>query len=99
MSHAPADAITRVRAEADRYKSEQEDIQKEARSLEQEQKELANKSQQDLERHHRYAYAVTVLQVAIGLSAIAALIERRGIWFIALLGGIAGLGLLLYSIV
>ncbi len=96
-SRAPADAITKVSAEASRYKSEQEDIQKEARRLEQEQKELAEKSRQDLERHHRFAYAVTVLQVAIGLSAIAALIERRGIWFIALFGGFAGIGLLLYS--
>jgi hypothetical protein len=98
-SHAPADAITKIRVEADRYRSEQDDIQKEARKLEQEQKELAEKSRQDLERHHRFAYAVTVLQVAIGLSAIAALIERRLIWFIALAGGIAGVGLLLYSFV
>src|ERR1700737_3779802 len=30
-ARAPADAITRVRTEVDRYKSEQEDIQKEAR--------------------------------------------------------------------
>src|ERR1700694_1895845 len=96
-SRAPADAITRVRTECDRYKSEQEDIQKEARRLEQEQKELADKSRQDLERHHRFAYAVTVLQVAIGLSAIAALVERRSIWFVALLGGLAGVGLLAYS--
>jgi hypothetical protein len=98
-SHASADAITKARTEADRYKSEQEDIQKEARRLEQEQKQLADKSRQDLERHHRFAYAVTVLQVAIGLSAIAALIERRGIWFIALVGGMAGVGLLIYSFV
>lgn len=98
-SRTPAEVITKVRAEADRYKSEQEDIQKEARKLEQEQKELADKSRRDLERHHRFAYAVTVLQVAIGLSAIAALIERRGIWLIALLGGLAGIGLLLYSFV
>jgi len=97
-SRAPLDVITKARAEAERYKSEQEDIQKEARRLEQEQKELADQSRRDLERHHRFAYAVTVLQVAIGLSAIAALIERRSIWFIALVGGIAGVGLLLYSI-
>ncbi len=99
VSRAPADAITKARTEADRYKSEQEDIQKEARRLEQEQKELADKSRQDLERHHRFAYAVTVLQVAIGLSAIAALIERPGIWLVALVGGLAGVGLLLYSFV
>ena len=99
FSRAPEDVIAKVRAEADRYKSEQEDIQKDARRLEQEQRELAEKSRQDLERHHRFAYAVTMLQVAIGLSAIAALIERRAIWFIALVGGLAGIGLLLYSFV
>lgn len=98
-SRAPADAITKAQTEAGRYKSEQEDIQKDARKLEEEQRELADKSRQDLERHHRFAYAVTVLQVAIGLSAIAALIERRSIWFIALLGGLAGTVLLLYSFI
>ena len=38
-------------------------------------------------------------KVAIGLSAIAALIERRSIWLIALVGGIFGIGLFLHSIV
>jgi len=98
VSQAPTDMVTKARAEAERYRSEQEDIQKEARKLEQEQKELVEKSRQDLERHHRFAYAVTMLQVAIGLSAIAALIERRSIWLIALVGGIAGIGLFLYSV-
>jgi len=97
-SRAPADAISKIHNDVDRYRSEQEDIQKEARRLEQEQKELAEKSRQDLERHHRFAYAVTMLQVAIGLSAIAALIERRGLWLIALVGGIAGVGFFVYSI-
>src|SRR6266852_5636721 len=98
VSHAPTDTVGKARTEAERYKSDQEEIQKEARKLEQEQKELVEKSRQDLERHHRFAYAVTMLQVAIGLSAIAALIERRSIWLIALVGGIAGIGLFLHSI-
>jgi hypothetical protein len=98
-SHASTDMVTKAHSEAERYKSEQEEIQKEARKLEEEQKDLVEKSRQDLERHHRFAYAVTMLQVAIGLSAIAALIERRSIWLIALVGGIAGIGLLLYSFV
>ena len=98
-AHAPTEVVAKARSDAERYKAEQEDIQKEARRMEQEQKNLAEKSRQDLERHHRFAYAVTVLQVAIGLSAIAALIERRSIWLIALLGGTAGVGLLLYSFI
>lgn len=98
-SGAPVDAIAKVRAEADRHKTEQDDIQKQARGLEQERQELADKSQQALERSHRLAYAVTVLQVAIGLSAIAALTQRRGVWLIALVGGIIGTGLLFYSLI
>lgn len=97
-SHAPADLITKARNESERYKAEQDEIQKEAKHLEQEQRDLSERSRQDLERHHRFAYAVTMLQVAIGLSAIAALIERRSIWLIALGGGVAGIGLFVYSI-
>jgi hypothetical protein len=99
VSHASQDLIANARAEADRYKSEQEDVQKEARKLEQEQKELVEKSRRDLEHHHRVVYAITMLQVTIGLSAIAALIEHRGVWFIALIGGLAGIGLLLSSLI
>src|ERR1700730_18621942 len=43
-SHAPTDAVTKTRVEAERYKSEQEEIQKEARKLEEAQKELVEKS-------------------------------------------------------
>jgi len=96
--HAAADAIAKARGEADRYKSEQDEILKEAQKLEQEQKDFVEESRHDLERHERFAYAVTMLQVAIGLAAIAALIERRSIWYIALLGGVIGVGLLLYSV-
>jgi len=97
VSHAPDDLIAKAHAEADRYKSEQEDIEKEARRLEQEQRDLVVQSRQDLGRLHRLFYSITMLQIAIGLSAIAALIARRGIWFVALAGGLAGIGLLLYS--
>lgn len=97
-THAPAATVAKMRDDAGRYKTEQEDIQKEARALEQEQKDLVEKSREELERHHRFAYAVTMLQVAIGLSAIAALIERRGIWLFALAGGLIGVGLFLYSL-
>ena len=97
-AHAPAETTARMRDAAEHYRTEQEDIQKEARALEQEQKDLVEKSRRELERHHRFAYAVTMLQVAIGLSAIAALIERRGIWLFALAGGLVGVGLFLYSI-
>jgi hypothetical protein len=99
VSRAPAELITKNREEAGRYKSEQEKIQEEAKGLEQEQRELQEKSRRDLERHHTFAYAVTILQVAIGLSAIAALIERRSIWLFGLVCGTAGIGFLVLGFV
>ena len=96
--HAPEEMINKARSDSERYKGDQQEVQMEAQKLEQEQKELAESSQKYLERHHRFAYAVTVLQVAIGLSAIAALIERRSIWVVALAGGTVGVGLFLYGL-
>lgn len=90
-SHAADDAVAKSRDESARYQSEQEQIKEEAEKLEREQKELQEKSGRDLQRHHTFAYAVTVLQVAIGLSAIAALIERRSIWLFALACGSGGI--------
>jgi len=98
-SHAPAELVTKNRDEAERYKSEQEKIQEEAKGLEREQKELQERSRHDLELHHTFAYAVTMLQVAIGLSAIAALIERRSIWLFGLVCGVVGIGFLVVGFV
>ena len=97
-ANAPAETVAKIRADAERYKTEREDIQKEARRLEQERKEAIEKSVEEFERHHRFAYAVTMLQVAIGLSAIAALVERRAVWLFALCGGLIGVGLFIFSI-
>jgi hypothetical protein len=90
-SHAAPELIKKSRDDSARYQSEQDKIQEEAKSLEREQKELKEKSERNLEQHHTFAYAVTILQVAIGLSAIAALIERRSIWLFALLCGAGGI--------
>jgi len=54
---------------------------------------LQHEAEQNLERHHRFALVVTVLQVSIGLAAIAALVERRFVWYGALIIGAVGLAL------
>jgi hypothetical protein len=90
-THAPEDQVKQSRDEAARLKSEQDEIQKEAQGLEREQAELQEESRRDLKHHHTFAYAVTTLQVAIGLSAVAALVERRGVWFLALVAGAGGI--------
>jgi hypothetical protein len=95
--HAGDDAVARVRADAEKYKKEQDEVQVEAKALEDERKKLLDASAGDLRTHQRFAYSVTALQVAIGLSAVAALIGKRGVWLFALLIGAAGCVLLAAS--
>jgi hypothetical protein len=92
-THAGDEAVARAKEEAEKYKKEQDEIQVEAKKLEAERDALQKESADDLKRHQSFAYAVTTLQVAIGLSAVAALINRRGIWLFALLVGSAGIAL------
>jgi len=89
--NVPADLVGSIREDSQRYAAEQEESKRQATKLEEEQREREQSSHASLERHHTFAYAVTILQVAIGLSAIAALIERRWIWIIACVCGTAGI--------
>jgi hypothetical protein len=88
--HAPDDAVARAMADAEKYKKEQDEVQVEAKALESERTKLEEESSGDLRRHQSFAYSVTMLQVAIGLSAVAALIARRGVWIFAVLVGVVG---------
>lgn len=78
--HAPPERIAAVRADVDKYGHEQDEIRDEAKRLEQE-------SRENLSRHEWFASIVTLLQVAIGLSAIGALIESRRVWLVSLAAG------------
>ena len=83
-----------ARKEADRYSSEQKEISEEAKKFEEEVKAKNEDSNKSLEHHHRFAYAVTMFQVAIALSAIAALSRQKFVWIIGL--GISLLGLVYF---
>jgi len=61
----------------EKYKADKEPIMAKARQLEQEAKEFDEKSDGLMHRHHRWAEATTLLQVAIALAAIALLTRRR----------------------
>lgn len=75
--------------EAERYKTEKADIQKDAQKLEAESKEWDEKSELQMHEHHRWAQATTVLQVSIALAAIALLTKRRWLeWGTLGLGGV-----------
>jgi Domain of unknown function (DUF4337) len=78
--HVDPSRISTVRADVEKFGREQDAIRDEAKHLEQESKE-------DLTRHEWFASIVTLLQVAIGLSAIGALIESRRVWVVSLIAG------------
>ncbi len=91
---APGNELAkRAREDAEKYKREQDEIQTEAKKLEDERRDLLQEGASDLGRHQRFAYAVTSLQVAIGLSAVAALVARRAVWLFAVVIGVFGIGL------
>lgn len=86
-----ADAL---RADADRYKREAEEIQAQAKELETKVAENNKASEDLMEHHHRFAIAVAMLQIAIALSAIAALTRRRPLWFLGL--GVSAAGIVMF---
>jgi hypothetical protein len=73
--------------EAARRQSQQDTLQPEAARLGDETAALNAESLTNLAHHHRFAVAVTLFQVAIGLSAIAALLRRRAVWLVSLAAG------------
>ena len=77
---------------AKRYAGEQKEIQKEARARELERDAKSTEADHLLHRHHGFANAVAIFQVAIALGAVAALTRNRLIWFGSLLLGVIGAG-------
>ena len=78
-------------AQAKRYAEEQAVIERAARDKERERDSRSKQADALLERHHRFANAVALLQVSIALGAVAALTHRRVIWFGSILIGLIGL--------
>jgi hypothetical protein len=77
-------------AEARRYDADTKKIEADARHYEEQVKDSEERSAALMERHHRFAFAVTLLQIAIALSAIAALTRRRPLWYLGLAVSVAG---------
>ncbi len=73
----------RYAKEAERYKQEKEAIMPEAKQLEQQSKEAEAKSEASMHVHHRWAQAMTLIQIAIALAAITILTRNRRLQFMA----------------
>ena len=83
----PAD----VSAEIDRHGKGEAELEEEARAHEHERDERSHEADALLARHHRFAEAVALFQVAIALGAVAALTRLRSVWIASLLLGVVGL--------
>lgn len=82
---------TLLDADVERYRKEQEEISVEARAKEGEARREQEEAEHLLHQHHRYAQSVTLLQIAVALSAIAALTKNRGMWALSLLAAAVGI--------
>ena len=93
LSTAPAGAenAAKYRISETRYNTEKAPLAEKAKELEKERDTLNRESGEFMHKHHTFAYCVTFTQVAIALSAIAALIRRRPIWFGSMIIGVIGL--------
>ncbi len=60
-----------------KYQTEKEQIKKEAEALEAEAKTFGEQSEATLHQHHRWASAMTALQIAISLAAISLLTRKK----------------------
>ena len=73
------------------YATEQKDISKKAKDLEKE-------SEHHMQQHQVLARTVTLLQIAIALSAIAVLTKKKPLWYMSLVGGAAGIYFLVQAL-
>ncbi|MGI8553576.1 MAG: DUF4337 family protein [Dehalococcoidia bacterium] len=87
------DAQNNAKREGDKQPA----LMKTAQGLENEAKAREDESVAQLDHHHRLSYSVTLFQVAIGLAALAALVNIQPLWWGSLLTGLAGLIVLLYG--
>jgi len=78
------------RGEVERYKDEKKDIKAAAEKLENASLEAEHDSEHAMHQHHRWAEAMTALQVAISLAAITLLTRNK--WMLRASLGVAASG-------
>ncbi|MBC3886095.1 DUF4337 domain-containing protein [Undibacterium griseum] len=83
----------KYKAKIARYESEKEQIKQDAEKLEAESKEWDHKSEEAMHQHHRWAQAMTAVQIAISLAAITLLTKKKWLQYVSY--GVAGVGVIL----
>lgn len=95
-SHIPGVDAAHYNDEVQRYKSQKEEVRKQAEKLEATSQEWDRKSEEALHQHHRWAQAMTAIQIAISLAAITLLTRRE--WLKRLSYTAAGVAVVLGSL-
>ena len=88
----PGVDIKKYQAEIAKHKTEKEKIKRDAEALQAQANDYSLKSEAILHQHHRWASAMTALQIAISLAAISLLTRRK--WLKNGVYMIAGVGIL-----
>jgi hypothetical protein len=83
----------RYKTETERYKKEKDDIMVDAKKLEEASKDAEARSEAAMYTHHRWAQAMTLIQIAIALAAITILTRQKSMGFGALGVAIASIAL------
>jgi hypothetical protein len=91
------DAQAAYRKEAARYQTEKAAIEPQAKALEKASADAEHKSEESLHTHHRWAQAMTLIQVAISLAAITLLARKRWMQYAAYAVGVAGVSIALLA--
>ncbi|PSJ64176.1 DUF4337 domain-containing protein [Pseudaminobacter soli (ex Li et al. 2025)] len=82
-----------------RHNDEQQQAQKKAQELESQRDEKGVEADKLIHRHHFFANAVALLQVAIALGAVAALTRKRLAWLGSMALGIIGAAIFVWGLV
>ena len=95
-THIPGVDAAHYKDESERYKGQKEDVRKQAEKLEATSKAWDEKSEQALHQHHRWAQAMTAIQIAISLAAITLLTRKE--WLKRMSYAAAGVAVVLGSL-
>ena len=91
----PGVDVEKYKKEVARYKVEKEEIKKDAEKLEAASKKWDDDSEKQIHLHHRWAQAMTFMQVAIALAAITLLTKKKwmqtGVYLATAIGALLAL--------
>ena len=96
---ATGEQQARYLKEIDRYKKEKEDIMVDAKKLEAASRVAEEKSEAAMHNHHRWAQAMTLIQIGIALAAITILTRHKamGVASLSVAGASVVLGALAFA--